>query len=104
MRRGGTPRTRNEKEAQVQRAANGPSKQNSLFMRPDAARAALRSILRSARGLPLPVRRKLTANVRALAESSSSGDAADAASAARLLRWVAGLSKQPRSAIFKNFE
>ena len=55
--------------------------------------SALRSLLRAARSLPPPVRSKLLANVRDVADLGLGTKPADAAAAARLVRWVEGLSK-----------
>ena len=58
-----------------------------------ARASALRSLLRAARSLPPPVRAKLRANVRDVAELGLGTQPADAATLARLVRWVDGLPK-----------
>ena len=62
-----------------------------LHMPPAGPASALRSLLRAARPLPPPLRRKLAANVRDLAGLQLGLSPADAACAARLVAWVAAL-------------
>ena len=61
-------------------------------MHPPTA-SALRSLFRAARSLPSPVRAKLVANVRDVAELGLGTKPTDAAALARLVHWVEGLPK-----------
>ena len=59
-------------------------------MAPPASHA-LHSLLRAARPLPLPLRRKLVSNLRDLAGLGLGGRPSDAENAARLVSWVVRL-------------